>query len=289
LIVSHDPLKQEEAKMKSRTRSTSITACLIALCALGAAAFVVKPAVVANDKDRFEFGSEVEHPFGDTPVKGAAFSAQVVVENNQTLANGVHVAQKLTGALYRDTEGRTRQELPRSGSPELVLINDSAGGVLYHLNVFQHTAVKVSVDSLRVNREVEERHQQREHQEREHMERAKAIAMTSAGRELEPQRKVESLGVQTFEGVPAEVTRFTVTIPAGMEGNDQPFDIVSERWYSPDLQILLMGKRSDPRTGEMTYRLTNISRAEPARSLFEAPADFTIKEERVELRKKEKM
>jgi hypothetical protein len=74
-----------------------------------------------------------------------------------------------------------------------------------------------------------------------------------------------------------------------MEGNDQPFDIVSERWYSPDLQILLMGKRSDPRTGEMIYRLTNISRAELARSLFEAPADFTIKEEKVELRKKEKM
>ena len=275
--------------MKSRTRSTSITACLIALCALGAAAFAVKPAVVANDRERFEFGSEVEHPFGDTPVKGAAFSAQVVVENNQTLANGVHVAQKLTGALCRDSEGRTRQELPRSGGPELVLINDSAGGVLYHLNMLQHTAVKVSLDSQHVNREIEERHRQREHQEREQMEKTKAIALKSDGRELEPQRKVESLGIQTFEGVPAEVTRFTVTIPAGMEGNDQPFDIVSERWYSPDLKILLMGKRSDPRTGEMIYRLTNISRAEPARSLFETPADFTIKEEKVEIRKKEKM
>jgi hypothetical protein len=170
-----------------------------------------------------------------------------------------------------------------------VLINDSTGGVLYHLNLLQHTAVKVSVDSLHVNREIEERHRQREHQEREQMEGAKGFAMKSGGRELEPQRKVESLGVQIFEGVPAEVTRFTVTIPAGMEGNDQPFDIVSERWYSPDLQILLMGKRSDPRTGEMIYRLTNISRAELARSLFEAPADFTIKEEKVELRKKEKM
>jgi hypothetical protein len=275
--------------MKTRTRSTSMTACLIALLALGAAAFVVKPAVVANDKERFEFGSEVEHPFGETPIKGAAFSAQVVVENNQTLPNGVHVAQKLTGALYRDSEGRTRQELPRAEGPELVLIRDNGAGVLYHLNVLRHTAVRVSIDSQHINREIEERHRQREHQERERMEDEKAIAIKGRGREIEPQRKVESLGVQTFEGVQAEVTRFTITIPAGMEGNDQPFDIVSERWYSPELQILVMGKRSDPRSGEMIYRLTNISRAELARSLFEAPADFTIKEEKVELRKKEKM
>src|SRR5262252_4979533 len=205
--------------MKTHTRSASMTACLIALLALGAAAFVVKPGVVANDKERFEFGSEVEHPFGETTVKGAAFSAQVVVENNQTLANGVHVAQKLTGALYRDSEGRTRQELPRAGGPELVLINDNASGVLYHLNVLRHTAVKVSVDSQHINREIEERRRQREHQEGERMEKEKAIAIKGGEREIEPQRKVESLGVQTFEGVQAEVTRFTITIPAGMEGN----------------------------------------------------------------------
>jgi hypothetical protein len=275
--------------MKTRTRSASMTACLMALLALGAAAFAVKPAVVANDKERFEFGSEVEHPFGESPIKGAAFSAQVVVENNQTLANGVHVAQKLTGALYRDSEGRTRQELPRAGGPELVLINDSPAGVLYHLNVLRHTAVKVSVDSQHINREIEERHRQREYQERERVEKEKAIAIKGGGREIEPQRKVESLGVQTFDGVPAEVTRFTITIPAGMEGNDQPFDIVSERWYSPELHILLMGKRNDPRTGEMIYRLTNINRGEPARSLFEAPSDFTVKEEKVEMRKKENL
>src|SRR5262249_41916014 len=160
--------------MKTRTRSASITACLIALFALGAAAFVVKPAVVANDKERFEFGSAVEHPFGDTTVKGAAFSAQVVVENNQTLANGVHVAQKRTGALYRDSEGRTRHELPRAGGPEMVLINDSAAGVMYHLNVIRHTAVKVSVDTQHINKEIEERHRQREYEERERMEKEKA-------------------------------------------------------------------------------------------------------------------
>ena len=38
--------------------------------------------------------------------------------------------------------------------------------------------------------------------------------------------------------------------------------------------------------GELGYRLTNISRGEQSRSLFEAPADFTATEEKVEMRKR---
>jgi hypothetical protein len=88
----------------------------------------------------------------------------------------------------------------------------------------------------------------------------------------------ESLGTQLIEGVAAEGTRVTVTIPAGEIGNERPIEIVSERWYSPELQMVVMSKHSDPRSGETTYRLTNINRAEPAKSLFEVPAGFTISE-----------
>ena len=88
----------------------------------------------------------------------------------------------------------------------------------------------------------------------------------------------EQLGKQIIEGVEAEGTRTTVTIPAGEIGNERPIEIVSERWYSPELQLVVMTRNSDPRTGETTYKLTNINRAEPAKSLFEVPSDFTIKE-----------
>ncbi len=87
----------------------------------------------------------------------------------------------------------------------------------------------------------------------------------------------ESLGRQNIEGVEAEGTRVTVTIPAGAFGNERPINIVNERWYSPELQLVVMTKNSDPRFGENTYRLTNINRTEPARTLFEVPADFTLK------------
>ena len=88
----------------------------------------------------------------------------------------------------------------------------------------------------------------------------------------------EQLGKQNIEGVEAEGTRTTVTIAAGEIGNERPIEIVSERWYSPELQLVVMTRHSDPRSGETTYKLTNINRAEPAKSLFEVPSDYTIKE-----------
>lgn len=88
----------------------------------------------------------------------------------------------------------------------------------------------------------------------------------------------ESLGMQTIEGVEAEGTRYTTTIPAGEIGNEQPIEMVFESWYSPELQTVVMSKHSDPRSGENTYRLTNINRSEPPHSLFEVPADYTIQE-----------
>lgn len=88
----------------------------------------------------------------------------------------------------------------------------------------------------------------------------------------------ESLGKQAIEGVEAEGTRRTVEIPAGQIGNERPIEIVFERWYSAELQVVVMTKHSDPRFGETTYRLTNINRSEPARELFEVPADYTVQE-----------
>src|SRR5205085_10599511 len=90
--------------------------------------------------------------------------------------------------------------------------------------------------------------------------------------------KVEPLGKQTIEGVEAEGRRATITIPAGEIGNEQPINIVDESWYSPELKVTVMTRHSDPRMGETVYKLTNINRSEPARSLFEVPSDYTVKE-----------
>jgi hypothetical protein len=88
--------------------------------------------------------------------------------------------------------------------------------------------------------------------------------------------KTESLGHQAIEGVPAEGTRTTMTIAAGQLGNEQPIQIVTETWYSADLQTVILSKRSDPRSGETVTRYANISRTEPPHALFEVPADYKV-------------
>ena len=88
----------------------------------------------------------------------------------------------------------------------------------------------------------------------------------------------EDLGSQTMEGVYATGIRTTRTIPAGQIGNEKPIAIVTEVWTSPDLKTVVYSKRSDPRMGEQTFRLTNISRSEPDPSLFTVPADFKVVE-----------
>ena len=51
---------------------------------------------------------------------------------------------------------------------------------------------------------------------------------------------------------------------------------MTEVWTSPDLKIIVSSKRSDPRMGEQTFKLTNITRADPDPSLFTVPADFKV-------------
>ena len=95
--------------------------------------------------------------------------------------------------------------------------------------------------------------------------------------------RTESLGTQSFDGVAAEGTRTIETIPAGAIGNDTPIEIVSEKWYSQELGMVIKTVRSDPMAGENVYQLTNIRRAEPAPSLFQLPSDYTVKEANVHI------
>jgi hypothetical protein len=88
----------------------------------------------------------------------------------------------------------------------------------------------------------------------------------------------EKLGKQNIEGVEAEGTRTTITIAAGTIGNERPIEIINERWYSAELQTVVMTRHADPRSGESVYRLTNIQRAEQPITLFEVPADYQMKE-----------
>ena len=197
-------------------------------------------------------------------VKGAPYSADAVTESTQTLADGNRIRQTSTAKVYRDSDGRTRREQalnlnglsPNSSMPQLVFINDPVAGVNFVLNASDRSGAK----SLRTSRG------------------GARGASGAAPRRTPPDQnlKSESLGRQTMEGLPVEGRRTTVTVPSGQMGNEQPIQMVTETWFSADLQTALLTRRSDPRNGETLTKLVNLSRAEPAHSLFEVPADYKV-------------
>ena len=200
-------------------------------------------------------------------VKGAPFSADVTTETTMVLQDGNHIHQVSKLRMYRDSEGRTRREqslnslgplASNTHLPPVIFINDPVAGANYALNPSAKTATRTTGGRGPAGRGPRMR------------------GGPPPGMEPAQNRKTESLGSKTLEGVTAEGTRTTITIPAGQEGNEQPMQTVIETWYSPDLQITVLSKRDDPRAGVTVTRYTNISRTEAPHSLFEVPSDYKI-------------
>ncbi|MBV8775491.1 MAG: hypothetical protein JO166_24635 [Deltaproteobacteria bacterium] len=237
------------------------------------------------------------------PITGAPYSATMTTEMVQTLSDGTHITQTTTGNVARDSEGRTRQDAPllsfgnlsAADARHLVFIQDPVAQVSYTLDLTDKTAQKMPVMPPPPGADV-------------------GAAVAGNGKFLVPKgvavpyaglvpmmplppapggqkvmiqrtavgdgefanAKTEDLGSQTMEGVTVTGTRTTRTIPKGKIGNDAPISIVTEVWTSPELKTVLYSKRTDPRMGEQTFQLTNISRSEPDPSLFTVPSGFTV-------------
>src|SRR5712692_6021384 len=206
-----------------------------------------------------------EGTHGGQVVKSAPFSATATSETTQTLQDGTVIRHTSQVALFRDSQGRSRHEVTFSGfgplassgnSHKMVAIADPVTGAHFMLDAERKVAHKMPSRAKRADRAAEF-HQKM--QERIQQEEASGT------------RKTESLGTQIIGGVNAEGTRVTRTIPAGQIGNDKPIQSVSERWFSPDLQIVVKSTRTDPQSGTTTYTVTNIQKSEPAATLFVVP------------------
>ena len=58
--------------------------------------------------------------------------------------------------------------------------------------------------------------------------------------------RMESLGTAQIEGIQAQGTRTTVTIAAGVIGNQAPIEMVNEQWYSKELGTIVMSRVTKP-------------------------------------------
>jgi hypothetical protein len=229
--------------------------------------------------DRVELmGFEGLH--GNKVVKGAPFKATASTDTSQTLQDGTSIHRTATSTLYRDSQGRSRNEVTLSGfgplqaagkTHTMITIADPVVGAHYMLDAEHKVAhqrmMHAPPGGNAAAPEATQAFQQKMESRMQQEEASGAV-------------KKDSLGTQSINGINAEGTRITRTIAAGQIGNDKAIQIVFERWYSPDLQIVVKSTRSDPRFGTTTYSLTNVQRVEPAASLFAVPPDYTVEQGR---------
>lgn len=90
----------------------------------------------------------------------------------------------------------------------------------------------------------------------------------------------ENLGVETFEGMEVQHSRETFTFYKETIGNTNTILHVVEYWYSPELGVDLKVTRHDPRDGDQTLWLTNISTTAADPSVFQIPHDYRILDHR---------
>jgi hypothetical protein len=272
-------------RLRAPVYNLLVTACLVLVGAVGANAQMPDPPPPPGPgQNTFYF--RTFRLQDNKVVSGLPYSAQATTETTQTLSDGNRIVRKETAKVYRDSLGRMRRDMALSaigpwsstgGPMQMVSIFDPVAGVNYMLNVQEKKAFKMVPPRKPPAGPAT-------------VERGDRVfvgggpGMATAGPTVAfvekdagiGARAQESLGTQEIEGVQAQGTRVTETIPAGKIGNEKPIVITDERWYSPDLQLDVLVKHSDPRMGEVVYRLSDINREEPDASLFQVPSDYTL-------------
>jgi hypothetical protein len=202
-------------------------------------------------------------------VTGAPYSAVEVRTSQQALAAGNTIQRQEQSTVSRDSQGRVRRETTRTGpdgqTATRVTISDPVAGVVYELDAKNKTAFSRPArfpsqpSTARANRPRPQGAGNRMGQSQANVKR-------------------ETLAAQSIHGMTASGTRVTRTIPAGTIGNSQAIETVRETWMSDDLKVPVTTKVADPRMGTVVTELTNINRGQPDPSLFQVPADYTVKQ-----------
>jgi hypothetical protein len=213
-------------------------------------------------------GRVLDEGFGNRVIKGKPFSATEERHSLQVLGDGTRIENTETNRLFRDTEGRTRVE-EMNGT---VSIYDPVAKLRVVLDPATKTARKNNSGSVffansgntvfttGFDRVITGQN-----------ERSNPATMKGVMAET-----TENLGSQSVNGVTAQGIRTTMTIPKGQIGNSKDIKVLTERWTSSDLQMLVKSINSDPRFGDTTYQLTKVVLSSPDPALFQIPPDYTV-------------
>lgn len=214
-------------------------------------------------------GRVAEWMYGEriAAVPGLPFSAKAELETVNQLQNGTLITHKTYNLIARDGQGRTHNEArnwmdPATGAePRLTRIELYDPATRLRTNLYPLAKI-VRQWPLGTPGPV--------------------AAPSPQSAPAKPEASREEIGSDTIEGFPVRGVRVSQTYPAGSLGNNRPITVVTESWYSQELRINLLTKRSDPRYGEQTVRVTELARQEPDAAMFAIPDEYKLLKETVQ-------
>ena len=185
----------------------------------------------------------------------APFTATVNTESARQLADGTTITVKNHRLIARDKAGRIFQErrllVPDDGKHDSFItqieISDPVAHNLYLCTPRERTC---QLELFTVP--------------------AFDPPATGAG----PNR--EDLGKRLINGVETIGTLETRVIESGAIGNDSPIVVKLETWYSPQLSVNLVTKRQDPRSGNQSFEVSDLTLGEPADAQFRVPNGYRV-------------
>jgi hypothetical protein len=221
----------------------------------------------------------------------------VIEETDRFLADGNHIHRENHGRIFRDSQGRTRNENEIGGFGPVakpfvhIMIFDPVEGCFILLDPEQKTATVnqfgkrisaapgVGLPAQPANNGAKSNAPTTAAEPGALLQSLRAIRAASGTQAPgKLQSSHEDLGAMEIEGYTVTGTRYTNTIPAGEMGNDQPMTTTNERWFSQDLKMELLNKSESPESGKRVHKLVNIRLGDPDPLLFQVPADYTVKE-----------
>jgi len=193
-------------------------------------------------------------------VRGLPFSAKVELETVSQLQDGTVITHKTYNLDARDSAGRTHNEMrnwitAEGEEPKLTRVELYDPATRTRTDLFPLTKLA-----------------------RQWVVAAAAQA-TPVAATAKPETTREEIGTDTIEGLPVKGTRVSQTYATGALGNDRPLTIVTEYWYAAELRLNLLTKRTDPRYGVQTVRVTELQRREPDAALFAIGDGYKVVQE----------
>lgn len=198
---------------------------------------------------------------------GLPFSAKVELDLVNQLQDGTLITHKTYNLDARDSRGQTRNEARNwinpavAPEPRLIRIELYDPSTKTRTNLFPltKTARQWIVSPT-----------------------LQTAALSTQTPSVKPETTKEDIGSDSIEGLPVRGVRVSQTYPPGALGNDRPLTIVTESWYCEELKINLLTKRTDPRYGVQTVRVTELVRQEPDAALFSIPDEYKLFKESVQ-------